>query len=88
MRLKQPRVLITIGRAIKIPQCWTERNSELQIHYDKELGSLKDLALYVISRHYPLISGERIVLPPGLSMYFRVKRWWTEEILPNNKCIV
>ena len=88
MRLKQPRLPITNGCAIRIPQCWAERCFDLQIHFDEELENLNGFALYVISRHYPLISGERIVLPPGLSMYFRVKRWWTEEILPNNKCIV
>jgi hypothetical protein len=88
MRLKQPRVPITNGRAIRIPQCWTERNFDLQIHSDEELGNLNEFALYVISRYYPLIYGEEIVLPPGLSMYLRVKRWWIEEISPNSRCIV
>ncbi len=89
MRLKQPRVPITIGRAIRIPQCWTERNFDLQIHSDEELvGNLNEFALYVISRYYPLISSEQIVLPPGLTMYLRVKRCWIEEILPNNTCII
>ena len=53
-----------------------KRNFDLQIHSDEELGNLNEFALYVISRHYPLISGEEIVLPPGLTMYLRVKRWW------------
>ena len=88
MRLKQPRVPITNGRAIIIPQCWTERNFDLQIHSDEELGNLNEFALYVISRYYPLISGEQIVLPPGLTMYLYVKRWWIEEILPNSTCII
>ena len=88
MRLKQPRVPITNGRAIRIPQCWTERNFELQIHSDEELENLNEFALYVMSRYYPLISGAKIVLPPGLIMYLRVKRWRIEEILPNSKCVV
>ena len=50
MRLKQPRVPITNGRAIRIPQCWTEQNFNLQIHSDEELGNLNEFAVYVISR--------------------------------------
>ena len=88
MRLKQPRVPITNGCAIGIPQCWTEQNFDLQIHSYEELGNLNEFSLYVISRFYPLISGEEIVLPPGLTMYLRVKRWWIEEILPNNTCFI
>ena len=88
MRLKQPRVPITNGRAIRIPQCWTDRSLDLQLHSDEELESLNEFALYVISRYYPLISGEEIVLPPGLTMYLRVKRWWIEVILPNSECLV
>ena len=56
MRLRQPRVPITNGRAIRIPQCWTDRSLDLQLHSDEELGSLNEFALYVISRYYPLIS--------------------------------
>ena len=74
MRLKQPRVPITNGRAIRIPQCLTERSFDLQIHSDEELEHLNEFAFYVISRYYPLISCEEVVLPPGLSMYLRVKR--------------
>ena len=74
MRLKQPTVPTTNGRAIIIPQCWTERDFDLQIHSDEELGHLNEFALYVISRYYPLISREEIVLLPGLTMYLRVKR--------------
>ena len=88
LRLKQPRAPLTNGRVIRIPQCWTERNFALQIHYDEELENLNEFALYVISRYYPLISCEESVLPPSLSMYLRVERWWIEEILPNNKFIV
>ena len=55
---------------------------------DEELGRLNEFALYVISRYYPLISGEEIVLPPGSTMYLRVKRWWIEVILPNGECLV
>jgi hypothetical protein len=88
MRLKQPIVPITNGRGIIIPQCLTERNFDIQLHSDEEFENLNEFALYVISRYYPLISGEEIVLPLGLSMYLRVKRWWIEEILPNSKCIV
>jgi hypothetical protein len=88
MRLKQPRVPITNGRAIRIPQCWTGRNFDLHIHFDEELENLNEFALYIISRYYPLISGEEIVLPPSLTMYLRVKRWWSEEILRNSKHIV
>ena len=78
----------TKGRAIRILPCWTERNFDLQIHFDEELENSNELALYVISRYYPLISGEEIVLPPSLGMHPRVKRRWIEEILPNRKCIV
>ncbi len=53
MRLKQPRVPITYGHAIQIPQCWAERNFDLQIHSDEELRVLNEFALYVISRYYP-----------------------------------
>ncbi len=75
MRLRQPRVPITNGRAIRIPQCWTERSPDLQLHSDEKLENLNEFALYyVISRYYPLISGEEIVLPPGSTMYLRVKR--------------
>ena len=88
MRLRQPRVPITNGRAIRIPQCWKERSLDLQLHSDEELESLNEFALYVISRYYPLISGEEIVLPPGPTMYLRVKRWWIEVILPNSECLV
>ena len=88
MRLKQPRVPITNGRAIRIPQCWTERNFDLQIHCDEEFGNLNEFALNLISRYYPLISGEEIILPPGLTMYLRVKQWWIEEILPNSTCFI
>lgn len=88
MRLKQPRVPITNGRAIRIPQCWTTPNIDLQLHSDEELESLNEFALYVISRYYPLISGEEIVLPPGSTMYLRVKRWWIEVILPNSEWLV
>jgi hypothetical protein len=35
MRLKQPRVPITNGHAIRIPQCWIERYFNLQIHSDE-----------------------------------------------------
>jgi len=73
MRVKQPRVPITNGLAIKIPQCRTDRSFDLQIYSDEELANLSEFALYVISRYYPLIFGEEIVLPPGLSMYLRVK---------------
>ena len=76
MRLKQPRVPITNDRAIEIPQCWKEQSFDLQIHSDEELENLNEFELYVISRYYPLKFGEEIVLPPGLSMYLRVKRWW------------
>ncbi len=79
---------ITNGRAIRIPQCRTKRSFDLQIHSDEELKKLNEFVLHVISRYYPLIFGEEIVLPPGLSMYLRVKRWWIEEILQNIKCIV
>ena len=85
MRLKQPRVPITNGRAIRIPQCWTERSLEIDIHSDEELQSLNEFALYVLARYYPLIAGKGIELPNGLTMYLRVKRWWIEEILPNRK---
>ncbi len=84
----QPRVPITNGRAIKIPHCWTKRSFDLQIDSDEDLENLNEFALYVILRYYLLISGDEIVLPPSLSMYLRVKRWWIEEILPNSKCIV
>ncbi len=73
MRLKQPRVPITNGRAIRIPQCWTTPNFDLQIHSDEELGILNEFALYEISRCYPLISSEEIFHPPGLTMYLRVR---------------
>ncbi len=76
MRLRQPRVKITNGRAIRIPQCWTERSLDLQLHSDEELENLNEFALYAISRYYPLISGEEIVLLPSSTMYLRVKRWW------------
>ena len=36
MRLKQPRVPITNGRAIRIPRCWTDRSFDLQLHADEE----------------------------------------------------
>ena len=88
MRLRQPRVPITNGRAIRIPQCWTERSLDIQLHFDEELENLNEFALYVILLYYPLISGEEIVLPPGSTMYFRVKRWWIEVILPNSECLV
>ncbi len=68
MRLRQPRVPITNARAIRIPQCWTERSLNLQLHSDEELENLNEFALYVISRHYTLISGEEIVLPPSSAM--------------------
>ncbi len=58
MRLKQPRVPITNGRAIRIPQCWTDRSFDLQIHSDEELENLNEFELYVISGYYPLIYGE------------------------------
>jgi hypothetical protein len=64
------------------------RNFDLQLPSDEELENLNEFVLYVISRYYPLISGEEIVLPPGLSIYLRVKRRWIEEILPNSKRIV
>ncbi len=41
MRLRQPRVPITNGRAIRIPQCWTERSLNLKLHSDEELENLK-----------------------------------------------
>ena len=82
MRQKQPKVPISNGRAIRIPQCWTERSFDLQIDADKELEYLNAFALYVFSRYYPLTSGEEIVLPRGLTMYLRLKRWSIEEILP------
>ncbi len=88
MRLRQHRVPITIGREIRIPQCWTERSLDLQLHSDEELENLNEFALYVISRYYPLISGEEIVLPLASTMYLRVKRWWIEVILPNSECVV
>ncbi len=88
MRLRQPRVPITNGRAIRNPQCWTERSLDLQLHSDEELENLNEFALYVISRYYPLISGEEIVLPPGSTLYLHVKRWWIEVILPNSDCLV
>jgi hypothetical protein len=88
MRLKQTRVPITNGRAIRISQCWTERSFDLQIHSDEELENVNEFALYVFSRYYPLIYGEENFLPPGLSIYLRVKRWWIEKILPSSKCIV
>jgi len=75
MRLKQPRVPITIGPEIRIPQCWTGRSFDLQIHSDEEFENLNEFALYLISRYYPLIYGEYIVLPPGLCLYLRVKRY-------------
>ena len=53
---------------------------DLQIHYDEELENLNEFALYAISQYYPLISGEEIVLPHGLSIYLRMKRWWMELI--------
>ena len=74
MRLKQLRVPITNGRAIRIPQCWTKRSFYLQMHSDEELEYLNEFALYVISRYHPLISGDEMYLPPGFTMYFRVKR--------------
>ena len=58
MRLKQPRVPITNGRAIRISQCWIKQSCDLQIHSDEELENLNEFALYVISRYYPLITGE------------------------------
>ena len=54
----QPKVSITSGRAIRIPQYWTERFFDLQIHPDEELVNLNEFAIYVISRYYPLIFGE------------------------------
>ena len=47
IRLKQPRVPITNGRAIRIPRCWIERIFDLQIHYDEELENLNEFALYI-----------------------------------------
>ncbi len=88
MRLRQPRVPISNGRAIRIPQCWTERSLDLQLQSDEELENLNEFALYVISRYYPLISEEDIVLPLGSTMYLRVKRRWIEVILPNSECLV
>ena len=88
MRLKQPRVPITNGRAIRISRCWIERSFDLQIYSDAELENLNEFALYVISRYYPLISSKEIVLPLGFSMYLRVKRWRIKDILPNSKGIV
>ena len=88
MRLKQPRVPITNGRAIRIPQCWMKRSFDLQLHSDEELENLNEFALYVISRYHPLIYGEEVVLSSGLTMYLRVKRRWIELILPNSKCLV
>ncbi len=73
MRLEQPRVPITSGRAIRFLQCWTERSFDLQIHSDEKLENLNEFALHVFSQYYPLISCE-IALPPGLTMYLRVKR--------------
>jgi len=35
MRLKQPRVPIPNGCATRIPQCWTERSFDLQLHSDE-----------------------------------------------------
>ena len=78
----------TANEKIRIPQCWTKRTFDLQLHSDEELENLNEFALYEISRYYLLISGETIVLPLGLSMYLRVKRWWIEEILSNSQCIV
>jgi hypothetical protein len=75
MRLKQPRVPITNGRAIRLSTCWIERSFVLQIHSDEKLENLNEFALCVISQYYPLIYGEEIVLPPGLTMCLRVKRW-------------
>ncbi len=49
MQLRQPRVPITNGRAIRIPQCWTERSLDLQLHSDEELEKFNEFALYVIS---------------------------------------
>ncbi len=88
MRLRQPRVPITNGRAIRIPQCWIERSLDLQLHSDEELENLNEFAFYVFSRYYPLIFGEEIVLLPGLTMYLRVKRWRIKVILPNSECLV
>ena len=85
MRLKQPRVPITNDRAIQIPRCWTNRNFDLLLHSDEELENFNDFALYIISRYYPLITGKEIVLPYGLTLYLRVKRWWIEVILSNSK---
>jgi hypothetical protein len=51
------------------------RNFDVQLHFAKELENLNEFALYEISRYYPLIFGEEIVLPHGLSMYLRVKLW-------------
>ena len=91
MRLKQPRVPITNGRALRIPKCWTERIFDLQIFSAEQLENLNEFALYEISRYYPLISidihwyGEEIVILPGLTMYYRVKWRWIEEILQNSK---
>ena len=85
MRLKQPKVPITNGRPIRIPQCWKERHFHLEQHSDEELENLNEFGLYVLARYYPLIFGKGIVLPIGFTLYLRVKRWWIEEILPNSK---
>ena len=42
---------------------------DLQIYSDEELGNLNEFALYVITRYYPLISSEEIVLPPAWFKY-------------------
>jgi hypothetical protein len=74
LRLKQPRAPLTNGRVIRIPECWTKRNFDLQLHSEDELENLNEFALYVISRYCPLKSGKEIVLTPSLSMYLHVKR--------------
>jgi hypothetical protein len=88
MGLKQPRVPIINGRAIQIPQCWTKRSFNSQLHSYEDLENLNEFASYVILRYYPIIYGEEIVLPLDLPMYLRVKHnRWIEVILPNNKCL-
>jgi hypothetical protein len=55
------------------------------LYSNEALKGFNELALDVITRYYPFIYDEEIVLPYGLTMHLRVKRWWIEDILPNSK---
>ena len=48
-------VLITIGRAIWIPGCWTERSLNLQLHFDTnmKIWTIQHyVVLYVVTYQY------------------------------------